>query len=90
MGPAWTKKSSITSGTSRRSLASADLPTMAERFSSRLARPSSVDSVILAEALGVHLLDDARLDQLLSLDCARTCRGASFPADWRETRRPAH
>ena len=29
-----TKKSSITSGTSRRSLASADLPTMAERFSS--------------------------------------------------------
>ena len=41
-GAAWRKKSSMTSGTSRRSLASADLPMMAERLSSRLARPSRV------------------------------------------------
>ena len=40
------KKSSTTSGTRRRSLASADLPTMADRFSSRFASPSSVELVI--------------------------------------------
>ena len=45
-GLACTKKSSITSGTSRRSFASTDLPTMADRFSSRFARPSSVDWVM--------------------------------------------
>ncbi len=71
-----TKKSSITSGTSRRSFASADLPTMAERFSSRLARPSSVEFGDLAEALGVDLLDDPALDQLLGHGCGRTCRGS--------------
>ena len=38
-GAASTKKSSITSGTSRRSCASADLPTSAPRFSSRLGQP---------------------------------------------------
>lgn len=45
-GPAWIKKSSITSGTSRRSLASADLPMIAARFSSRLANPSRAEWVI--------------------------------------------
>ena len=52
VGAAWTKKSSITSGTSRRSRASTDLPTIADRFSSFLARPSSVDSVIARNRAG--------------------------------------
>jgi hypothetical protein len=46
MGPAATKKSSITSGMRRRSRASADFPRRAPRFSSRFASPSSVDEVI--------------------------------------------
>jgi len=46
----WTKKSSITSGTRRRSFASADLPMIAERFSSRLARISSLPSVDASES----------------------------------------
>ncbi|OQB49579.1 MAG: hypothetical protein BWX99_02989 [Deltaproteobacteria bacterium ADurb.Bin151] len=45
-GAALVKKSSITSGTRRRSLASADLPTIAERFNSFLASPSRVELVI--------------------------------------------
>ena len=40
------KKSPITSGTRRRSFASADLPTIAERFNSFLASPSRVELAI--------------------------------------------
>ena len=86
--PACRKKSSITSGTSRRSLASADLPTIAERFSSRFASPSSVEFGDLAEALGVDLLDDAALDDVLGQVARRTCRGTSAPAGSRGRPRP--
>ena len=45
-------------------LASADLPMMADRFNSRLARPSKVELVML-QTFGVHLLNDALLDEFL-------------------------
>ncbi len=64
-GAASTKNCSMTSGTSRRSLASADLPTMAERLSSFLARPSRVDSVIARNRSGTDVADDAVLDLVL-------------------------
>ena len=56
------KKSSMTSGTRRRSRASADLPIRAERFNSRLARPSRVESVIWRKRADIDVLDDAVLD----------------------------
>ena len=62
IGAAWTKKSSITSGTSRRSRASTDLPMIAERLSSFLASPSRVDSVIARNRWGFDVADDPGLD----------------------------
>ena len=79
IGAASTKKSSITSGTSRRSLASTDLPTIAERFSSLFASPSSVDSVIARNRSG-HVADDPVLDARARRCGGRTCRGTASPA----------
>src|SRR5262249_4624820 len=47
------RRSSTPAGTSRRSRASTDLPTIAERFSSFLAKPSRVDSVMARNRWGL-------------------------------------
>ena len=64
-GAAPTKNCSMTSGTSRRSLASADLPTMAERFSSFLASPSRADCGDRTEPIRADVADDAVLNLVL-------------------------
>ena len=61
-GAAWTKKSSITSGTSRRSRASTDLPTIADEVQLLLRQSLQRRFGDRPEALGVHVADDPGLD----------------------------